>query len=215
MSAGRYPYQQALATAGLFIANVQHVCQRIEIAGSLRRLLSAGAPAPDATVGDIELLAIPLRVGPRNLLWERTERTYRLWEGIDVNGRRYVRSGPRYRKLAGRAPDGQHLPVDLYTAEEGTWGYQFVLRTGPAEWNKALVTSVEQGGLLPPDMRLHEGHVYLDKWECLVHSEEAFFRLLGLPYLPPHERDVARLRDRELSQPPVRRRAQALVVQGG
>ena len=42
MNKKQYPVRDALAAAGLLMANIGHFCHQIAVAGSLRRHLSAG-----------------------------------------------------------------------------------------------------------------------------------------------------------------------------
>jgi DNA polymerase/3'-5' exonuclease PolX len=200
MSQGRYPFALAYAAACLFLANVSYCCERIQIAGSLRRLESQyGHPADvpgELLVGDVEIVAVPKLEASRNLLFERLEQVrYQLWEGVDKNGKRFVRSGQRYRKYALPSPGSQHLlPCDLFLTNARAWGYILTLRTGPAEWGRALVTPRSQGGLKRADIILEGGMVYRDTpalREPLDTPEEAdFFELLGLPYVEPHKRSL-------------------------
>lgn len=203
MSTGRYPAYQAWETADLLSANLRYVCERIMIAGSLRRLVSEyGSPKrvpADRTVGDIEIVAIP-RLEDRytnnpNLFGEAdTEQVNLLWERVDALYSPAHQSAPwgdKQRRLAAPQPgNAGHIPCDLFTATEDTWGYILALRTGPGDWNRLLVTGRAQGGLRPPHIQLAGGIVRVDGRPIPVRTEAAFFAALGLPYLPPHQRTV-------------------------
>lgn len=209
MSQGSYPYLEALEAAQCFVANIQHVCVRVQIAGSLRRQQSyyqAGGRTAEPRardVGDIEVVAVAELEGGENLLLARVERAYKLWTGTDKNGQLYQRSGPKHRKLvvpvpgpALRAPD--LIPLDLYLTTEDTWGYTLALRTGPAgdgrtryqSWNAMWARHRSKGGLLPEHITLKEGVVYNQGQPVPVATEEMFFLTLGLPWVAPHKRSA-------------------------
>lgn len=219
MSSGpRIPYTQAIAAAALLIANVAHCCERIDIVGSLRRHTCNPDRPAAATVGDIEIVAIPLWHGKTNLLWQRMELLkYRLWEGTyATTGKTYHRAGPLFRKywvpspgsgyysprgrdlLIPRAPD--RFPCELYLATRENYGYITALRTGPDDFNRLLVRDRAQNGLKPPDITLDGGKVWMavkgsevDRVQWLVPHESDFFRAMELAPVPPHLRsgDVA------------------------
>lgn len=214
MSTGpRIPYVTAITAASLLIANIAHVCERIEIVGSLRRRTCDPHRPKEATVGDIELIAIPQWSGKTNLLWQRMELLkYRLWEGrYATNGKVYHRAGPLFRKywvpapgtgyyqprdrdlLIPRAPD--RFPCEIYLATRENYGYIMALRTGPDDFNRAFVLNRTQNGLKPADIELDGGKVWLhtqggevDKVQWHVPHEIDFFRALELAFIPPHLR---------------------------
>lgn len=196
----RYPARAAWEAALLFVVNVAHCCERIAVAGSLRRWDSAsyrvGHSLPDCTVGDIEIVAIPRMEAGVNLLWQRCEAAYQPRWVVDRNGRGGYRLGAKQRKyllppigwVTGDDPDDL-FPGDIYTATRENWGYIYALRTGPSAWNLALVKQRAWGGLLPPEITLRGGTVWRGGEPVAVPEEEDFFRALGLAWLPPHERE--------------------------
>lgn len=187
MSAGaRYPYAQAHATAEQIRASLAPACERIEIAGSLRR----GKP----DVGDIELLAIPRfrhvqdlfgsshdQISELDLLVERLIVTGVLAPRKAVNGR-VAGFGPR-NKLMLHLPSG--IPLDLFTATPASWPMNLLVRTGPAELNIRVMARLKARG--------YAGHVDgidgPDGIPIPLPDEAAIFALLGLPYAEPDERE--------------------------
>lgn len=216
MSTGpRIPYATALVAASLFIANIAHVCERIEIAGSLRRHTCNPHRPDSTTVGDIEIVAIPKTEGKTNLLWQRMELLkHRLWEGKNAAGKTYHKAGPLHRKYwipapgpvlyqpKGAAPDAPwhvkptpRFACELYLASQDNYGYIMALRTGPEDFNKLLVRAVSQNGLKPADIDMEGGKVWLrtpavesGRVQWHIPHEIDLFRALGLHLIPPHRR---------------------------
>lgn len=199
MSGGRIPYQQARAAAECFVANVAPWCERVEIAGSLRRLHSEWADAvpEDRTVGDIEIVAIPTpALSARLALWKR-------WHEVADAAKR---DGERYKKLALETGD-DYLPCDLFLTEQERWGYIYALRTGPSETNQWWARPTWQGGARPETIKLDGGRVWrrattpnllgeeVETWDQIaVPSESKFFAAMEIPPLPPHERTIENMR---------------------
>jgi hypothetical protein len=210
MNEPAYPFHLAYETACLFIANVRHLCQCVEIAGSLRRHLSRYGTATSVpaglTVREITLVAIPLleeiaaqlplfdrllhTVTHRNLLWESVDTLYQPWPTS------YTWQRAR-RRIAAPRPGNtdQPLPLDLRLASHATWGYHLATATGPALWSHALHTSRRAGGLRPDYLRHSRGQIYIYGKLTPVPEEHDYLALLGLPNLRPHERGLRALRE--------------------
>ena len=176
----RYPYQQAIVIAGELRDLLAPACKRIEIAGSLRR--------KKATVGDMELLCIP---HPSDNLFRTDaldEAVSRLLGGLLplLALRPNIKGGMSYgpkNKLLIHLPSG--IPLDLFSADTENWGMAFLIRTGPADFNKRIMQRFI-------DLRMR-GHAYGgitsasgEEIECP--SEDTVFRNLGWPYIPPEKR---------------------------
>lgn len=202
MSTGTYRLDTAYAAAGKFLADMSLVVRRAGIAGSVRRRLLAGEP-PETEVGDVEIVVIPTMRGVQNLLWLRMEALhYELAPVLSADGKIGYRAGEKYRKVRLPLPGYvtgtmQSIPsvtADIFCATVVNWGYILTLRTGPAAWNRLLVTHVSQSGLLPEHLVLTEGRVLWNGTEIAVPEEHDFFDLLEIPYVPPHERTAERAR---------------------
>lgn len=165
-------------------------CERIEIAGSIRR--------GKARVKDVEIVLIP-RLGRRQVgLWEYEE--YALTDGVlegmvaagvlawdEVVKRR----GPKYKRLV-HLESG--MVVEVFGAVEENWGLILAIRTGPAEFNKRLVAKEWHGGAMPLEMRMDGGFLWLRGERVVTETEEGFFEALGVPCWEPGERSGERLR---------------------
>lgn len=183
--AGAHHLVEAEAIAAKLRDALAPLCDRIELAGSIRRGVSL--------VKDIELVAIPKT--ERDLLGVvdpkmRTE--------LDVKIDRLVESG----KLAWRVRhDGQRIAqgskfkalvavksgiaVDLFlVTPPASWGAIFAIRTGPWQYSRALVTMCQSLGL-----REHQGRlVRADGTEVDTPEEADFIRACGAEYVEPRER---------------------------
>jgi DNA polymerase/3'-5' exonuclease PolX len=204
---GRVPLALAEAIAEEVRALLAPACERLEVAGSIRR------KRPD--VGDVELVAVPktapalldlfgTAVGERDLLHERCERLLEagtLAHRLGGDGKRAF--GPRFKRLLYRGPAGT-LPLDLFSVRApAQWGAIFAIRTGPAGFTNRLVASRVRfpgWGLLPAGLREHEGALWDGGRLLETPEEDDFFAALGLEWLPPEQRTDDAL-------PPRRRRS--------
>jgi DNA polymerase/3'-5' exonuclease PolX len=154
---------------------LEPVCERVEVAGSIRRQ----KPNPK----DIELLVIPKYNGLADML-DREIQTLMLKGILDcrLNKRGHRVYGPK-NKLMLHIPSG--MAVDLFSSTESNWGMALFVRTGPKEWNIRAMS------------RLHElrmsGHAYGgisnsagSEFNCP--DEETIFRYLQWAYVPPERR---------------------------
>jgi DNA polymerase/3'-5' exonuclease PolX len=166
---------QARVIARTIREELEPFCDRIEIAGSIRRRCPH--------VGDIEIVAIPKRV-TIDLLGEESvphpafcDLVYR-WPA--VKGR------PDGRYTQRVLPEGINL--DLFMATPDNWGLILAIRTGSAAyshqvlargWVRSGYTSV--GGMLVRDY---------GSPPVPVREEEDLFRLIGLDWSEPWQRNL-------------------------
>lgn len=185
---------------------------KVRVAGSLRR--------GKETVHDCELVILPRY--DENLLGE-TEATSSALDAAIVHcinagllawDTEVKRNGPAYKRFIAPSLDG--MPFELFLAKPDNWGNVLAIRTGPARgWNDVLLNPRKWGGLLPDNLVHAGGYLWRFSgwWQAqqarssgkaehgqrLVSPDEAaFFAHLGLPCLPPQERDeagIARLRE--------------------
>lgn len=155
-------------------------CDRLEIAGSIRR----GVPS----VKDIELVAIPRGI-PVDLFGEPAEGRTKLDVIVDglledelLAPREPRRMGERYKALrAVRTGIGIDLFIVRPPAE---WGTIFAIRTGGADFSRFCVTEARKHGL-----RVERGHVVDERGRTIpTPEEEDFFRVVRVGYVPPSER---------------------------
>lgn len=172
-------------------------CDRLEIAGSIRRC------KPDPR--DIELVAIPRRttapvldlfgavVASRgenllddalSALWLRGEWQYDL---------ALRRNGPKYKRLRHVATD---ICCDLFITTPECWGVIFTIRTGPGDFSQELVTRARRMGMVVDEGRLWKVHRDESRTAVETGKEEQFFAALGLRWVAPPARSVAVLANR-------------------
>jgi DNA polymerase/3'-5' exonuclease PolX len=194
MSKIKYPRYTAMAVAEELVEALRPCCERIEIAGSLRR--------GKQFVGDVEIVYVPAFAPgvpvdmfsppePVNM----AEVMIQTWiETHVVRQRLNVDLQPTWgakNKLAVHQSSG--VPVDLFAATEASWFNYLVCRTGGA-WNNQEIarTANAKGWRWNP---YAEGFSKIDyhgketgeRSERMA-SEEAVFAFVGLPYLKPEER---------------------------
>lgn len=174
-------------------------CERISVAGSVRRRKSQ--------VKDLELVAMPRPAEesqrPGTLFAAATvcplEERIRKLTGdgecaLDMD-EVLRRNGDRYKRLTW---DGE-IGVDLFIVRPpAQWGVILALRTGPHQFNKLAFTRTVDGGLLPGNVRIHEGQVEYwirDRgWKAQNTPEEGHvFKALGLPAIVPEFRSASHL----------------------
>ena len=192
MSAGtRIPLAEAQALAADLVAKLSPACLRIEPAGSIRRR------RPD--VGDIELVALSrFRTDKVPSLFEDVERRVDLLseridellgEGTLAPHPTDPKRGDRYAKLLHPASGRQ---VDLFmAASRATYGLILLIRTGPAAYSRAVVTTARDRGFHVTGGELHRGRLGCGARPCemVPTPEEAdVYRALGSPYVPPEGR---------------------------
>lgn len=186
----------ASGRADVLVPLLADVCQRIEVAGSLRRR--------EPMIGDIELVAIPQR--RRDLLGQEIDSLLddRLW-ALARSGILSIptKNGDRYKQFALKPKAGEdQIKVDLFITSAECWGVILALRTGPAEFSKRLVMQAAHGGALLNGLVVADGRVWRNRrfhedgqvahaGEALETPEEAdFFKLTARGWIDPWERSV-------------------------
>jgi DNA polymerase/3'-5' exonuclease PolX len=172
----KQPYATMLHTAQLLVEQLSPVCERIEIAGSLRR--------QKPYCSDIELVAIPKPI--LNLIGEPTEQT-EVDLLLDKWPIYFTKRGHKYQQFWF---DGTTMPfwVDLFLQSTETWGYNFMVRTGSAEFSKRMVTPIHYGGYKPNELHIQDARIYRGAMPLETPEERDIFLLWGMKFVPPEER---------------------------
>jgi DNA polymerase (family X) len=173
----------ALDVANGFVSDIQSVCERLEIVGSLRRRREI--------VNDIDVLVIPKTVVvPDSSLFGGTTQVNLLdaqLSQLNSAGRLGMeRNGPRIKRCY-MSCDDDLIGIDLYIATPATWWTLLLIRTGSRAHNIWLAAMAAEchmqlkadgSGIIDPSGRLIQ-----------IQSEEHIFEILGVPYRPPQERE--------------------------
>lgn len=175
----------ALCVADELESLMEQNCERLEIAGSIRR--------QKPLVSDIEILYIPKMGVRKKGLFESEEYAQTedflqtlldcgiLKKRPNVNG---SFAWGEKNKLAIHQPSG--IPVDFFATTEENWWVSLVIRTGSKEMNLALTTGAQKrGGRL---LAYGSGFQDLDGVVHPAHSEREVFDMCGVEYKEPEGR---------------------------
>jgi DNA polymerase/3'-5' exonuclease PolX len=166
-------HAQALILAEEALNALNPHCERILIAGSIRRL------KPE--VKDIELVAIPKQV-PAGLFSDELE--------VDPDFCSVVR---RWHKVKGE-PTGKYtqrvlydgMKLDLFIANPDNWGWQLALRTGSTGFNRVMMLpALKARGYV-----MDEGDIWRNGQVVPVPEETDLWAMSGLPWVDPWAREV-------------------------
>lgn len=154
--------ERARSIADEVIKRLSPYCQRIGVAGSVRR--------QKPMVRDVDLVLIPS--DPWNL-----------------EGEVLALARPFQPKLSGeklKRFDYNGAQIDLYYATPETWGMTLLVRTGSANHNIKLATKAKRMGLhfsVARGIENKNGEVIASR------TEEEVLSALGLNYIPPEGRE--------------------------
>tara|TARA_R110002074_G_scaffold243116_2_gene414896 strand:- start:852 stop:1337 length:486 start_codon:yes stop_codon:yes gene_type:complete len=158
-------HREALLIAEKVKAMLAPHCERVEIAGSIRR--------KKAEVKDIEIVAIPKPYGVG--LFESGIATV-------VNQWPKVKGNLPCKYTQRTLPEG--IKLDLFFATKENWGMIFAIRTGSAEYShKTLARKWTSLGY-----KSEGGHLYIDDKKLDFLEEKDLFDKLGIKYLEPEFR---------------------------
>ena len=194
-------HPKALQLAQEFLFVIEPVCEQIQIAGSLRR------EKPE--VKDIEIVAIPrIKIQTTKDLFDQVTEEREVsflenhlfdlihensgWDwGLDGE---LKRNGPRYKRFRHELTD---ICLDLFITTKAGWGGALAIRTGPADFSKALVTlalrqrkHVADGYLIHQHRKSRKGCAKGAACHLIMPTptEEDFFAALILPWVNPQGR---------------------------
>lgn len=181
-----YEYAKAYMVAEQLALRLERSCEKLQIAGSLRRRVKV--------VHDIEIVVVPVLEELPDLLGETHALRSRLDDTLDeLIEERVLRSfpgaknGPRMKQFAVQ-PLG--IKVDLFIVlPPAQWGTLLAIRTGPAHYSHWLVSRKDMGGGLPNHLRVKDGAVMTLYGSNVIETptEESFFALLGIDKVPAPE----------------------------
>lgn len=174
----------ARAVASEMIEALRPYCERIAVAGSIRRGRD--------WVNDIEIVAIPkstVKQPDKDLFGEplgkpKVVRDPGFIMVVDSLAEVIVKGNPQTgRYIQFVTTDG--TKVDLFTATPKTWGYIQLIRTGSADFSRAVALRWSQLGYNGVD-----GALTRFGKPVPVPEEADLFTLLGMRVPPPHAREL-------------------------
>lgn len=182
-NANRWDADEAVPVAQEILERLQPYCERIEIAGSLRRM--------KPSVGDIELLFIPrldrrqadmFSTAPFDLANERINELLQNGYFAKRPGATGGHTWGALNKLAVHVASG--IPVDLFSTTAENWWVALVVRTGSKENNLRLAIGAQKRGATLN--AYGSGVTWSDGTHTPATSEENVFELCGVDYAEPH-----------------------------
>jgi DNA polymerase/3'-5' exonuclease PolX len=172
----KYPYAHALQIAEEVKAQLAPHCDKIEIAGSIRR--------KKEFVKDIEIVAIP-KPYETGLFKTGLAEVVDQWTCVKGELEYMGRPGVKPCRYTQRIlPSG--IALDLFFAKPKNWGWILALRTGSDKFNRfVLLEALKQKGYAAMG-----GYIRYRGAVEPVTSEMDLFRLCNLPYSPPEARNL-------------------------
>lgn len=183
----RYPRAFALTVAERLMAALAPFVERVEVAGSIRRMKDG--------VGDVELVFIPkletrqvdmFSTEPADLVHERLNDLLYSKVLCKRPSKIGVFTWGMLNKLAIDAETG--IPCDFFCEPNiADWHRTMIIRTGPRELNIKLIQSAAARGL---HVHAYSGAGITDATgKSIPYKDEAeFFALCGVPYIKPEDR---------------------------
>jgi DNA polymerase (family 10) len=183
---------QARAYADKIVKWLDPYCERIEVAGSIRR--------ERPICNDVDLVVIPKSEHKTDLLGAIESQRNLLHEFLtgyvaDQDGKAHWLAGQE-------KPDGRNLllqlprcQLDIFCATTQTFGSLLLCRTGSKEHNIWLASRATRfccHWFIYAGLKVGGDAIAS---HCLIaHSEEAIYEALKLPWIPPQERELSSLR---------------------
>ena len=167
----KIPYPVALEIAQTLTARLMPYCERIAIAGSVRR------EKPE--IGDIEIVAIP-RKAYDFFGFETGDHALNSVEWSEFG--KLIKNGSKYKQI--ELHEGINLDLFIVTPP-AQWGVQLMIRTGSADFSHRLVTSRQFGGLMPSNYKVKDGAIWSSNHVIETPEEEDVFNLIGVPFIEP------------------------------
>lgn len=145
-------------------------CDRIEIAGSIRRC--------KPHVKDIEIVAIP-KPYSIGLFEDGIASVVNKWEKVkgelDYLTCKYIQC---------KLTDG--IKLDLFFAKPDNWGLILAIRTGSAEFSHQILAQ----GWVKKGYRSRDGYLWMYDKKYPIYEEKELFSRIGVDYVEPEKREI-------------------------
>ena len=156
-----------------YVDKLAPFCERISIAGSIRRQCKE--------VNDIEIVCIPKR--------EASD----FFGGCLVPIKEFIDEVEKLTRIRGEATGRytrrstlEGIDIDLFMVKKENWGLQLAIRTGPASFSHKFLAA----GWVRSGLQSSEGMLYtrIDKRVVPVYEEEDLFKMIKEKYIEPEFR---------------------------
>jgi len=170
-------YNQALVIATEWMRKLQPFCDRIAIAGSIRR------EKPE--VKDIELVCIPKIIETPTLFGATVGRHPEFVSALSPNDEFMIEKGdPREGKYFKLWLIGPSISIDIFTTVAENWGHILAIRTGSADYSHHVLAN----GWVRAGYHSEHGHLMLGEKRVIIREEDQLFNIIGVPYTEPKNR---------------------------
>lgn len=167
-------YKEAKQIADKYLKLLKPFCEKIEIAGSIRR--------KKTVVGDVEIVVIPQKIKKAVGFFDYEMVVHPSFVAI-INSLKKVKGEPTGKYTQRILPEG--IVLDLFIASPENWGLIFAIRTGSANFShKVLATSWVKKGFKSINGMLHKNNI-----PFTIKEEIDLFKLLDLDYIEPNLRN--------------------------
>jgi DNA polymerase/3'-5' exonuclease PolX len=190
-------YNQAKRLADRILEILQPHCDRIHIAGSIRR------EKPE--VKDIEVVALPKNIAVQDGLFDtKIIQDPMFAELLQLIGARVIKghADGKYMQIVLRG--GDEIKLDLFMPAQDDFYRQLAIRTGSAGYAHQVIAAgwLRKGwcGVSGAGLWMQKDCIKRnDKWILcnpqgqrppVWQSEEEFFRWIGVPYVHPSDREI-------------------------
>lgn len=171
-------YSTAKRIADQIVDLLRPHCERIEIAGSIRR--------ESEVIGDIEICCIP-KPYETGLFTSGLAEVVNQWE--KVKGElEYGKTKYTQRILPASivGVEGKRVALDLFIADVTNWGMILAIRTGSEKYSHEILAK----GWVSRGYKGEEGHLIYKGKVYDVLEEEDLFKRIGIPYCEPKNRNL-------------------------
>jgi DNA polymerase/3'-5' exonuclease PolX len=165
---------KAREIAEYYVHELKPFCEKVEIAGSIRR------EKPE--VKDIEICCVPKTYTEQIGMFDSDP--VRIHQFVDyVNDFTRIRGNGKGKYV--RAILREQIDLDLFITTPEQWGVIFLIRTGSAEYSKNVVTKIKDNGFWVEDGWLNKKSDKTQETKIPVYEEKDFYEITGLQYIEP------------------------------
>lgn len=170
----------ALNIAHQIVALLEPFCDRVEIAGSLRR--------KNFNIGDIDIVCIPkVEQDSADLFGNKFYRVPGFSDAVNKIGNIFIGKPDTGKRVGIHHKSG--IPIELYITDELNWGYIFFIRTGPAEYSHGMAKKWCLKGYHGENGKLYKNaDGGKDKQHIILKEEKDLYEVLGYEYIEPENR---------------------------